>query len=60
MFDLILYVPVNNFTVMLGRVFLGRTSSKQGLIYLAQGHNSDAGEAQSCNPCLNVLINNIM
>ena len=23
LFDLILYVPVNNFSVMLGRVFLG-------------------------------------
>ena len=39
-FDLILYVPVNNFSVMLGRVFLGSTSTKQGLMCLAQGHNT--------------------
>ena len=30
LFDFILYVPVNNFSVMLGRVFLGWTSTKQG------------------------------
>ena len=30
LFDLILYVPVNNFSVMSGRVSLGRTSTKQG------------------------------
>ena len=30
LFDLILYVPVINFSVMLGRVFLGWTSTKQG------------------------------
>ena len=28
--DLILYVPVNNFSNMLGRVFLSSTSTKQG------------------------------
>ena len=39
-FVLILYVPVNIFLVMLGRVFLamGRTSTKQGIKRLAQGH----------------------
>ena len=41
LFDLILYIPVNNFIVMLGRVFLGRTSPKQGLMCLAQGHNAE-------------------
>ena len=40
LFDLILYVPVNNFSFMLGRVFLGWTSTKQGLMCLAQGHNT--------------------
>ena len=39
-FSLILYVPVNNFSVMSGRVFLGLTSTEQGLICLAQGHNA--------------------
>ena len=37
--DLILYVPVNNFPVMSGRVFLGLNSTKLGLMFLAQGHN---------------------
>ena len=43
LFDLILYmyVPVNNFSVMSGRVFLGWTSTKQGLMFLAQGHNAE-------------------
>ena len=40
LFDLILYVPVNNFSVMSGQVFLGCTSTKQGLLCLAQGHNA--------------------
>ena len=40
LFDLILYVPVNNSSVMSGQVFLGWTSTKQGLIGLAQGHNA--------------------
>ena len=40
LFDLILYVPVNNFSVMPGRVFLGWTSNKQGIKCLAQGHNA--------------------
>ena len=31
-FDLIHHVPVNNFSVMLGWVFLGCTSTKQGLM----------------------------
>ena len=39
--DLILYIPINNFSIMLGQVFLGRTSTKQGLMCLAQGHNAD-------------------
>ena len=38
LFDLI-HVPVNNTSVTLGRVFLGRTSTKLGLMCLAQGHN---------------------
>ena len=36
--DLILYTPVNNFSVISGRVYLGRTSTKQGLMCLGQGH----------------------
>ena len=39
-FDLILYAPVNNFSAISGRVFLGRTSTKQGLMCLTQGHNA--------------------
>ena len=37
LFDLILYFPVNNLSVMSGQVFLGRTSTKLGLMCLAQG-----------------------
>ena len=40
LFDLILYFPVNNFSVMSGWVFLGWTSTKQGFMCLAQGHNA--------------------
>ena len=39
-FDLILYLPINNFSVMLGQVFLRWTSTKQRLICLAQRHNA--------------------
>ena len=38
--DLILYVPVNNLSVMSGWVFLGWTRTKLGLMCLAQGHNT--------------------
>ena len=37
---LILYIPVNSFSAMSGRVFLGWTSSKQVWMCLAQGHNT--------------------
>ena len=40
LFDLILYVPVNNLSVMSGRVFLGWTCTKLGLMCLPQGHNA--------------------
>ena len=40
LFGLILYVPVNKFSVMSGQVFLGWTSSKQQIKCLAQGHNT--------------------
>ena len=40
LFGFILYIPANIFSVMLGQVFLGWTSTKQGLISLAQGHNT--------------------
>ena len=39
-FCLILYVPVNNFSVMSGQVFLALTSTKQRIKCLAQGHNA--------------------
>ena len=38
--DLILYVQENIFSVMSGRVVLGLTSTKQGLMCLAKGHNT--------------------
>ena len=40
LFDLVLYVPVNNFSIMTGPVFLCCTSTEQGLMCLAQGHNT--------------------
>ena len=40
LFCLILYIPVNNLSVISGRVFLGSASTKQGLMCLAQGHNT--------------------
>ena len=36
----ILYVPVNSLSAMSERVFLGSTSTKQGFMCLAQGHNA--------------------
>ena len=39
-FVLILYIPVNNSSVMLGQVFLSWTSSKERIKCLAQGHNT--------------------
>ena len=38
LFDLILYIPVNIISVMSGQVFMGRTSTKQRIKCLAQGH----------------------
>ena len=40
LFDLILYVQVNNFSVMLGQLFLGWTCTKQRLMCLAQRHKT--------------------
>ena len=40
LFDLNLYVPVNNLSVISGRVFLCLISIKQGLMCPAQGHNA--------------------
>ena len=45
LFVLILYVPVNNFSVILKRVFLGRANTKQRIKYLAQGHNTATASA---------------
>ena len=39
--DLILYLPFNHFSVMSGRVILSWTSTKQGFMCLAQGHNTE-------------------
>ena len=38
-FDLILYIPFNNFSVILGRVVLGQTSTKQRAACFIKGHN---------------------
>ena len=38
-FDLILYIPFNNFSVISGRVALGLTSTKQRVMCFAHGHN---------------------
>ena len=38
-FDLIFYIPVNNFSVMSDRTFVCGTSTKQGLMCLAKGQN---------------------
>ena len=40
LFDLVLYVSVNNLSVTSRQVFLGSTSTKLGLMCLAQGHNA--------------------
>ena len=50
LFDLILYVPVNNFSVMLGQVFLGWTSTKQGYVSCSRTQLYDAGEARTRGP----------
>ena len=53
LFCLILYVLVNNFSVMSGWVFLGWTSTKQRIKCLAQGHNAvPSGEAITPNPSI--------
>ena len=51
LFDLVLYVPVNNFSVMSGRVFLGLASTKQARINVSctRTQRSDAGEARTRN-----------
>ena len=48
LFDLILYIPVNNFSVMMGRVFLGWTSTIKARVNVSYSRTqcSDAGEAQ--------------
>ena len=40
LFVLIIYVPVNNFSVTLGPVFLDLTSTKQRIKCCAHGHNT--------------------
>ena len=43
--------PIENLSVKQGRVILGWTSTKLGLMCLAQGpQRSDAGEARTCGP----------
>ena len=40
LFVLILYIPVKNFSVMSGQIFLGRSSTKQSIKCLSQRHNA--------------------
>ena len=44
LFDFILYIPVNNFSVMSGRVFLGWTMIN---MFCSRTQHSDAGEARN-------------
>ena len=49
LFGLILYIPVNNFSVMLGRVFLGWTSTKQRIkykMYCSRTQHSDSAGSE--------------
>ena len=50
LFGLVLYVPANNFSAMLGRVFLGRTSTKQLINCLAINpcHSEHSSPCLSC------------
>ena len=51
LFDLLLYVSVNNFSVMLGWFFQSWTSTKQRIKCLAQGHKAVAPvRPQSATP----------
>ena len=58
-FGLILYVPVNNFAVMLGQIFLGWTSTKQWIKCLAQGHSTKIPPAVRIEPAT-LLSQNLM
>ena len=48
LFDLFLYIPVNNFSVMWGWVFLGWTSTKQGFVCLIPFFTSQSTIFQLC------------
>ena len=50
LFDLVLYIPVNNLSVMSGRIFLGWTSTKLGLMFCSRTQRSGAGEAGTPGP----------
>ena len=50
MFDLILYIQVTNFSVIPGQVFLGCTSTKQGLMCCSRTQCSDAMRLESATP----------
>ena len=50
MFGLILYTPANNFSAMSGKVFLGWTSTKLGLMCLAHGHNTTMVRLELATP----------
>ena len=53
--DLILYIPVNNFSVMSGQVFLGQTSTKQWInVSCSREQHSDfpSRESQTSNPSI--------
>ena len=45
LFNMVLYIPINNFSVILGLVFLGSTSTKQGLMSCSRIQGSDASKA---------------
>ena len=51
-FVLILYIPVNNFSVILGQVFLGWTSTKQEIISFSRKQRSASREARIHNPSI--------
>ena len=52
LFDLILYISVNSFSVMLWQIFLNWTSTKQRIKCLAQEYNTASSEARFRNPSI--------
>ena len=50
LFDFNSLRPINNLSVIKGRVFLGWTSTKLGLMTCSRTQRSDAGEARTRGP----------